>query len=96
MSYNFHVGSNSYIAKYIINKNDIKINRNTFLNKNKLIKIKKKLNDIKFDFIFIYIGKNFKEKNISISKFVNFQFPLQILNFINLKSLKKKDIFFWY
>ena len=34
MSYNFLVGSNSYIAKYIINKNDIKINRNTFLNKN--------------------------------------------------------------
>jgi len=84
-----HIGSSSYLSKNL-RKLDSAIN---FSSKKKFkYKLKnlnsKVINKLKFDFIFFFLGKNFKNKNLKQSELINYKLPLKYLNEL-LKTKKK-------
>lgn len=89
MSFNFHIGSNSYISRYIYKKNDFKINRKKFNKKQNLILLKKKISNYRLSYIFIYIGKNFKNKKRIKSEEINYKLPLKIINILTNNQKRK-------
>ena len=87
-----HFGSSSYLSKFLKNK---KVSITSGDNKN--IYDELNINFLKytnFEYIFIFIGKNLKNKNNKKSKKINYLIPLKILKkLVNLKK-KIKIIFF--
>lgn len=90
-----HIGSSSYLSKNL-RKLDSTIN----LSSKKKFKYKLKsfnsevINKLKFNFVFVFLGKNLKNKSIKQSELINYKLPLQFLNEF-LKTKKKIKIFFF-
>jgi hypothetical protein len=90
-----HIGSSSYLSKNL-RKLDVAINLSSKKKfKYKLKNINSKvINKLKFNFIFVFLGKNFKNKSIKKSELINFKLPLKFLNEF-LKTKKKIKIVFF-
>ena len=89
-----HFGSSSYLSKCI------RKNKKTFLFSSKKkadIYEKFNFNHIgrqKFEYIFIFLGKNFKNKNKNKSYLINYKLPLMLLKKLQRSKQKIKIIFF--
>ena len=90
-----HIGSSSYLSKNlrksvrsinISSKKNFKYKYNNF--NSKLI------NKTKFNYVFVVLGKNLKNKNKSLSKKINYKLPLKFLKKL-LKTEKKFKIIFF-
>ena len=90
-----HIGSSSYLSK-----NLRKLNKTINLSSKKKFKYKLKkfnskvINKLKFNFIFVFLGKNFKNKNTKQSELINYKLPLKFLKEF-LKTEKKIKIIFF-
>ena len=91
-----HIGSSSYLSKNlrksvrsinISSKKNFKYKYNNF--NSKLI------NKTKFNYVFVFLGKNLKNKNKSLSKKINYELPLKFLKKL-LKTEKKFKIIFFF
>ena len=97
-----HIGSSSYLSKFLSNKTNLiykisskKQKNSTKVNYNNLSFFKKIFKDQNIDYIFFFLGKNFKGKASKKSAYVNYELPLKILNYlIKINKKKLKIIFF--
>ncbi len=91
-----HLGSSSYLSRSLRKKetNSLNIsskNKNKFIYSNFSLKL---IKDYKYNFIFIFLGKNFKNRKKQKSEKINYKLPLKLISKLIRSKKKIRVIFF--